>query len=226
MIDSNFLEVFIITNKRESFSYCYKSIENQSMKLPVTVIEGMSFVDANNKALKDCKSQFYFRIDDDFILNKHTFSFMCKTLKKHKKRNNVIMYDARLWEDFTTKVIRGLKIYNSELTRKLGQFKANHLGKIDKIFKKRVEKSKFGTIRDRLSVVGIHACASWKEQLRYEELWTNNAEVKHTKTTRSDMKRYKKSLSYQYDLSGDFLARLNKKRKSEFHRFLGREGKK
>tara|TARA_Y100000034_G_scaffold92333_1_gene111576 strand:- start:21803 stop:22486 length:684 start_codon:yes stop_codon:yes gene_type:complete len=225
MTYNNFLEAFIITNNRESFSYCYKSVEQQSIKLPIKVIEGMSFVDANNKALKDCRSQFYFRIDDDFILNKHAFAFMYKTLKNHKKNDNTILYGCRLWEDFTKKVIKGLKVYNTSLTRKLGKFKANNLGKIDKIFKKRVDKSKFGSVQDRMSVVGIHACATWEEQLRYEQLWTNNAKVKHKKTTRASMKKYGKDLPYQYELSGDFLINVNKKRKSSFYKFLRKKEK-
>ena len=219
------LEAFIITNKRESFPYCYKTVEDQTLSIPIHVIEGMSFVDANNKALRDCRSQFYFRIDDDFLLNKHTFKFMHSSLKGNKKRDSIIMYDCRLWEDFTSKVIRGLKVYNSILTNKLGNFKANKLGKIDKTFRDRVERSKFRTMRDRLSVVGVHSCASWGEQVKYEELWTSNASVKHTKTTRDDMKKYRKSLSYQAELVNTLLPRINKKRKSSFYKFLTRKKK-
>ena len=72
-------------------------------------------------------------------------------------------------------------------------------------------------------MVGVHACPSWKEQVRYEELWTNNAQVRHRKTTRSSMKKYKHTLAYQYDLSGSFLVKLNKKKKSGFNRFLRKE---
>jgi len=37
------------------------------------------------------------------------------------------------------------------------------------------------------------------------------------------MKKYKHTLAYQYDLSGSFLVKLNKKKKSGFNRFLRKE---
>ena len=65
MNNDNFLEAFVITNNRSSLKYCMDSVSRQDLNIQVTTIEGMSFVDANNKALKMCKSKFYFRIDDD-----------------------------------------------------------------------------------------------------------------------------------------------------------------
>ena len=214
-----FLEAFVITNNRSSLKYCMDSINKQELKIPITVISNMSFVDANNKALKMCKSKFYFRIDDDFLLNKYTFAFMNSVIRA-KNYNNIVLYDCRLWEDFTQKIIRGLKVYNSDLVRQLGGFSANKLGKIDKLFKKKIDNSKFATIRDKGSVVGIHSCPSWEDQVKYEKLWTSNAAINHKKTTRSDMKKYDKDLLYQSSLSGDFLVNLNRKNKTNFYRFM------
>lgn len=219
MKGDNLLEAFVITNNRSSLKYCVDSIGRQDMQIPVTIIEGMSFVDANNKALRECKSKFYFRIDDDFLLNKYTFSFMNSVIRS-KKHEDIVLYDCRLWEDFTQKIIRGLKMYNSNLVRRLGGFSANKLGKIDKLFKKKIDNSNFSTIRDKSSIVGIHSCPPWEDQIKYEHLWTKNATVKHRKTTRSSMKRYDKDLSYQYSLSDDFLINLNRKKKTKFHRFI------
>tara|TARA_Y100000034_G_scaffold101776_1_gene126278 strand:+ start:10 stop:681 length:672 start_codon:yes stop_codon:yes gene_type:complete len=219
MNNDNFLEAFVITNNRSSLKYCMDSVSRQDLNIQVTTIEGMSFVDANNKALKMCKSKFYFRIDDDFLLNKYAFSFMNDTIRANDY-NNIILYDCRLWEDFTQKIIRGFKMYNSDLVRKLGGFSANKLGKIDKLLKKKIESSNFSTIRDKKSVVGVHSCPSWEDQVQYEKLWTDNAVVKHRKTTRSNMKKYDKDLCYQYSLSDDFLVNLNRQNKTKFYRFI------
>lgn len=219
-MSSSFIEAFIITNGRSSFKYCLKSIENQTLSVPIRVIGDMSCVDANNKALVECRSNFYFKIDDDFILNKYAFEFMNNVLQCRRGADRVIMYDCRLWEDFTKKVIRGLKVYNTELSKSIGGFSVNKLGKIDKPFTKKIEKSGLRTIRDKSSIVGIHSCPPWEDQIKYEHLWTKNATVKHRKTTRSSMKRYDKDLSYQYSLSDDFLINLNRKKKTKFHRFI------
>jgi hypothetical protein len=211
------LEVFIITNGRSTFPYVKKAMEGQSIDLKITVLENMNWVDALNRCLGLCESTHYVRCDDDFILHPLAIEYVWE---KCKRKPNSALWLAKLWEDWTNKVAGGIKIYNKEVVLELGGFQASHLGKVDKMFKKQLDKSRFSMSGCKDSIVGLHACGKWKEQLRYEKLWSAMAKRPYQKTTHAQMAKYKKSVKEQYKMRTKFIEKKNKAKKTDFYKFI------
>ena len=219
------LEAFIITNGRSTFKYTKIALMQQSMKFKITVIKNMNWVDALNKCLKICTSTHYLRCDDDFILHPLAIEFMWERCRQNK---NAAFCVAKLWEDWTKKPVNGIKIYNKDIVLKLGGFSANHLGKVDKIFKKRLDRSKYSSSGCGKSVVGLHTCGEWEEQLRYEALWSSMSDTPYKKTTHKDMSVYKKSVKQQFKMRKTFIENKNKNKSknTDFYKFIKNRSKK
>lgn len=221
MIDlTNKLEVFIITNGRSTFEYCHRAIEDQEATFKIKVIRDMKWVDALNACLEQCETPHFLRVDDDFVLHKHALPYMWEVFRKHPNVGRMSMYLCLLWEDWTRKIAGGVKIYNKDIVKKLGGFKASkRFGKVDKVFYKAVRRSRYIYTKNK-SIVGLHTMGEWKEQLRYEKLWSDQSAAPYQKVTHKRMKRYSKDLEYQWSLRGDFLKRLNRKKRTQFYKYL------
>lgn len=213
------IEAFIITNGRSTFPYALKSLETQTCSIKITEIRDMKWVDALNFSLKLCKSKHYIRCDDDHLLHPRAVDFLW-----HKIRNEDSMatYSCKLWEDWSHRPGGGIKIYNTAIVRELGGFKANHFGKVDKEFAATVRASKFRRHGGGNILVGVHACAPFREQLRYEKLWSALATHPYQKSSRQGMMNYKKSIEKQFRMRLKFVEQWNRKEKNEFHKFLKR----
>jgi len=211
------LEAFIITNGRSTFDYVKRALEEQSMDFKITVIRDMKWVDALNKCVELCESTHYIRCDDDFILHPLAIEFMWENISQKPMSAFCV---AKLWEDWTRKPVGGIKIYNRDIVADLGGFKASHLGKVDKIFKKRLDRSKYSTSGCGKSIVGLHACGEWKEQLRYEALWSSLAKSPYKKTTHDVMSKYTKSVRQQFKMRKKFIENKNRSKKTDFYRFI------
>jgi len=214
------LEAFVITNGRSTFDACYNSVEQQQrVKFKITVHKDMGWLEANQKILKDCKSKFFVRIDDDMILHKHAIAFMWKIMNGQSDR--IALRGFRLWEPYSYKVVKGLKGYNLHLAQTIG-FRISKIGKIDKLFSadaaKRKCKVKYGT-----DVLGIHACGDFKEHLQYA-LMRGEDRGKNFSVERAWMKQhinaYPLSIRKQARLAGKFLRRLNREQQTKFAKFM------
>ncbi len=218
MLDlSDHLEAFIITNGRSTLEYALKALEGQTCKFKITVIRDMKWVDALNRCVKLCKTKHYLRCDDDHIFHPSAVHFMWKSIKR---KDNTALFACKLWEDWTKRIGGGSKMYNRELVRKIGGFRANHLGKVDKLFSARVRKSPYRLGGGGDSIVGLHCCAPFDEQVSYEKLWSKLATKPYQKTTHDSMKKYKKSIKEQYEMRTKFILKLNRKSKSGFYTFI------
>jgi len=73
--DHKDLEIFVITNGRETFKHVMASLKVQSASRKITVIRDMAWIDALNECAKLCKSKYFIRIDDDMVLHEYAVAY-------------------------------------------------------------------------------------------------------------------------------------------------------
>ena len=203
------ITAFLITNGRSSYQYALKALEEQSLKIPIVTIRDMNWVEANNLALETCPTDLMIRVDDDMFLHPRAVEFMLETYSSKP------MHRGKLYEPHTKRIAGRVKIYNCGQCREAGGFRANRLGKIDRIFERTIGHDNI-SIGDKQCPIGIHSCPSWAEQLRYERLWG------HRKSTREQMKRFRISLEEQYDMRIWKIERIAKQKNGRFWKWLGK----
>ena len=211
------MEAFVITNGRKTLDYTLRSIDEQTLHIKTTVIRDLKWVDALNLCCRQATSDFYFRIDDDMFLHKLAFEYYCEAIKLHK---NIGVYECKFWEDWSSKPAGSLKLYNSSVVKKIG-FRPNRLGKVDKTFAEDLSKTKYARIKDK-SMIGLHACASAEDQIRYRSLWKNNnstlSESEFSKTFDNLIHRCNKTLDDQYSVLSRIFS-INRRYKTGFYKF-------
>ncbi len=175
------LEIFVITNGRNTFKYVMKSLKKQSIERKITVIENMKWVDALNKCIDLCESKFFLRVDDDMILHEYCVEYYLSKMPRMDRKAGGV-YVCRLWEDWSNKPVHGLRMYSHKAARRLG-FVPSKLGKVDKVFHKKLGSIKKRQIRDT-SIVGVHALGSTEDQKMYRDLWRD----KNVKISKQEFK--------------------------------------
>ncbi len=215
------IEAFIITNGRSTFKYALQSLEEQKEKIKITVIRDMKWADAVNECVKLCKSLYFVRVDDDMFLHSLCVPYMFTRIQRSKRKGRICAYTCRLWEDWQQKIAGRVKIYNNKLVKKMGGFKVNKFGKMDKPFSATARKRNLLVVKND-SIVGVHAGAPWEEQKKYRQLWENqNTSGKPSKTKEYllSQKRYKRSLEAQFKLLNS-MEKKNKREKTGFYNFM------
>ncbi|MDI6448143.1 glycosyltransferase [Anaerobaca lacustris] len=214
--------IFSFTNGRSTFDYSVRSLtDSWDRHETIVVLRDMPFFEAATKCLKDCRTPYFFKVDDDFILHPKAIAYMRKQVLEYPCPEELGIYYCHLWEDWTGRVRQSIKVYRAEALRRIGGFQTNDQGKVDEATKVALERAGFKVVEDP-SVVALHACGSWEEQLEYERLWSAMAEVPYQKPTRDAMKTYcgTKSLDTQYAMRLDMLESINRQLGTPFHRFL------
>ena len=201
-------EAVIITNGRSSFRYAHKALRQQTARCKIHVIRNMPWVEANNHALEVVKAPLMLRVDDDMFLHPRALEFLLQTM-----RCSSVMHRGKLYEPHTRRIAGRTKIYRVEAVKAIGGFRANRLGKIDRMFERDAGADNI-TIADKRTPVGIHSCPPWREQRKYEALWG------HKKSTRMAMKLFRMPLRAQYDMRIWKIERTAKQRDSKFWRWL------
>jgi hypothetical protein len=217
---NNIIDVFIITNGRSTFPYCIKSVESQiGVKFNLAIIRDMEWQAAHERILKKCKSKFALRVDDDMLLHPMALRFMYECVKDQNDR--IALRGWRLWEPWSNKVCKGIKVYNYKAAKKIG-FKLDHLGKIDKPFTKNAEKAGY-KIKYTRDVVAIHSCGDFEEHLKY---WEMRGEAKDGRKTEKRIwaenliKSCHMNLQEQYDLNKKFIKDYNIEKGYDFGKFI------
>lgn len=217
-------EIFIITNGRSTCKYCIQSILDQKVPITFTVIQSKKWKHALHDIMERCQSPYFLRVDDDFILHKQSLKYILESLKLYKTEN-VAQYSYLLWETWTRKGISGVKLYNTAAMRAIGGHQFDKFGKTDRKTNQALRKAGYVLIRDR-SIIGLHACGTWKEQSRYEILWQKASATEYKKSTNLEMKKYCEThdIPAQVKLNGSFLRSKNKfsakKKNTNFYYFL------
>lgn len=221
---TKYLDVFVITNGRESFDYVIKTLENQiNVKFNLVIFRDMPWLDACNACLNYSDLPFYIRIDDDMLLHPYTLQFFDYTLKT-KEDAAAIIYHYRLWEPWNKRLCGGLKVYNRELSKVIG-FEVDDRGKVDKIFKKKALKKNYKYVGSNSSAVGIHAACSFDENMKYIKLRDGERnkidfEIRKKELVKLDEVYKNCSLDKQVILANKGLYKENKKRNSLFFKFI------
>jgi GT2 family glycosyltransferase/predicted O-methyltransferase YrrM len=216
------LTVFSFTNGRSTFEHSIRSLMNSSdLKEQITVLPNMRFLDAAARCVETCETPYLLKLDDDFILHPKALAYMRDRVLAYPRPEELGIYYCHLWEDWTSRVRESVKIYNVEALRKIGGFQPDHWGKVDRTTLARLEQAGFKIVADP-SVVALHACGTWEEQLEYERLWSEAAGTSYQKPTHEAMKKYcgTKSLDEQYGMRRGFLESVNRQLDTPFHKFL------
>ncbi len=214
--------VVCITNGRSTFEYSVRSVmESRDLQDRVEGISGMHFMDAAAKCIELSETPYFFKVDDDFFLHPAAIAYMRKKVLEHPRPEKLGMYYCHLWEDWTSRVRESIKVYNVEALKKIGGFKADQYGKVDRTTLARLQEAGYEIVADP-SVVAIHACGSWQEQLEYERLWSSMGEQPYRKPTHDAMEKYcgTKSLDEQYEMRCGFLEQVNRQLDTPFQEFL------
>ncbi len=219
--ETNFT-IFSFTNGRSTFDYSIRALADSWDRYEqIVILQDMHFLEAVTKCLADCETPYFFKVDDDFILHPKAIAYMRKQVLEYPHPEELGIYYCHLWEDWTSRVRQSIKVYRTEALRRIGGFQVNHQGKVDETTKAALERAGFKVVADP-SVVALHACGTWQEQLEYERLWSAMAETPYKKPTHDAMKAYcgTKSLDTQYAMRLGTLEFINRKLDTPFHRFL------
>jgi glycosyltransferase involved in cell wall biosynthesis/MoaA/NifB/PqqE/SkfB family radical SAM enzyme/predicted O-methyltransferase YrrM len=214
--------IFCFTNGRSTFDYCVRSLTDSWDRNEKTVVlRDMDFFEATAQCLEDCETPYFFKVDDDFLLHPQAIAYMRKKVLEYPYPEELGIYYCHLWEDWTSRVRQSIKVYRAEALRRIGGFQANDQGKVDEATKAALERAGFKVVEDP-SVVALHACGTWEEQLEYERLWSAMADAPYKKPTHDAMKAYcgTKSLDTQYAMRLGTLESINRQLNTPFHRFL------
>jgi len=218
------LDVFIITNGRSTFEYCHKAlIEQNRILVNIRIIKDKKWIDANNYCVANCHSGFFLRVDDDMILHPNALLFInmeYDRIGRGKKR--MAMRFWKLWEPWRRQPVNAIKLYQRRLVKAVGGFKTNKFGKIDAAFTSQVKASKYSISANR-SMIGVHACSTAEENIRYAEMRGEQASKDFNRKRKrlvKDIGRYKGTVESQYEMAtGSGLEGINKKYKTDFHKF-------
>lgn len=213
------VEAFVITNGRETFDYVLRSLKEQSVPINITVIKDMKWEDALNQCVKLCKSDYFIRIDDDMFLHRLCFQYYSKKITGLSKKCGV--YTCRLWEEWSQKPIHGLRLYNTNLANKL-QFRTSKLGKVDKLYRQRMEDIGFFEARDK-SIVGVHALAGQIDQRKYRDLWRDKncklSPLEFSRTFDNKIHKVNLSLDDQYFMLSR-MRKINSRYKTPYAQYI------
>lgn len=219
MIDlAGMIDIFIITNGRSTFEYCEKSLQLQKdVKFNINIIRDKGWQEAHEELLRRSNSRFVLRVDDDMLLHPSSLKFMYTCVKEQSDK--IALRGWRLWEPWSNKICKGIKVYNTKIANKIG-FHLDHLGKIDKPFTINAKKHGY-KIKYTRDIVAIHSCGNFKEHLRYWDMRGESAGSNFRakkKWAKGLIKYFSMTLKEQYGLTGEFLKQLNKG--VEFGNFL------
>ncbi len=214
--------IFSFTNGRSTYEYSARSLaDSWDRQAEIVVLRDMHFSDAVRECVERCDTPYFFKVDDDFILHPKAVAYMRKRVLEYPNPDELGIYYCHLWEDWTSRVRQSVKVYRAEALRHIGGFKADYLGMVDKATKAALERAGFKVVKDQ-SVIALHACGSWEEQLEYERLWSSVADKPYRKSTHNAMKEYcgTKSLDQQYAMRLEWLEDVNRQLNTPFHTFL------
>ncbi|KKN09479.1 hypothetical protein LCGC14_1046200 [marine sediment metagenome] len=214
------LEIFVITNGRKTFEFTMKSLENQTQKRKITVIRDMKWVNALNKCIDLCESEFFLRIDDDMAIHQFAIAYYInRTIRVRKSKTGV--YVCKLWEDWSNKPAGGLRMYRHDITSKI-RFRPSKLGKVDKVFRDDLQRRRWKQTKDK-SILGLHMLGSIEDQQKYRKLWRDkNASISRKAfgdTFDNKIHPVDQSLTKQFRVLKK-IRRLNKKYDTKFLRFM------
>jgi len=200
-------DICVFTNGRSSFDYCMKSIESQTIKANIHLYENLQVANSMNHIIRNDKiSEYFVKIDDDFILHPSAFEYMEKLIPFN---DDVGFKYWHLFDAATSSNIQSVKMYSKTRALDAGGFIPDNSGRIDVNFMHNTKKCGNKIIKDN-SVIAVHSCPPMHEQNRYEKIWKRSSPARvHSKPNKQYMRMYKKTLEEQYRESEKWIIKSN-----------------
>lgn len=201
-------DICVFTNGRSSFDYCMKSIESQTIKANIHLYENLQVANSMNQIIKDDNvSEYFVKIDDDFILHPYAFEYMEKFIPFN---DNVGFKYWHLFDAATSSNIQSIKMYSKTKALEVGGFIPDESGRIDVNFMHKIKDNGNKILKDD-SVIAVHCCPPMHDQNKYEKIWKRASPTRmHTKPNKHYMRKYKKELIEQYEESEKWINKSNK----------------
>lgn len=223
---TNFIDVFLITNGRGSFPYALKSIKRQKgIKFNLYILRNFKWIDACNIVMNYSNLRYAVRVDDDMLLNSHTFLFFNYLINKNKLKN-VVMFHIKLCEPWNNRLANKVKVYNRKLTQNIG-FQTDERGKVDKIFNTKRKNRGYKYSGDKKSFVGIHACCEAEDNSKYTKLfgwkYGRDLEIRKKEIIRLDKLFKKYPYKKQLKMANEYLLKANGKVNSNFYKLYSKK---
>lgn len=200
-------DICVFTNGRSSFDYCMKSIESQTIKANIHLYENLKVADSMNQIIRDPNvSEYFVKIDDDFMLHPYAFEYMEKFVPFN---DNVGFVYWHLFDAASSSNIQSIKMYSKTKALESGCFTPDTSGRIDVNFMHSIRGNGNKIVKDD-SVIAVHCCPSMREQNKYEKIWKRaSPSGSHSKPNKHYMLTYKKTLEEQYKESEKWINESN-----------------
>lgn len=211
------IEAAIFTNGRSSFPRMLESVNRQTSPFVHHTISGMDIVDAMNSALDKCSSEYFVKIDDDFMLHPLAFAFIEECIEKHA-REDVAFYWWHLWDFAERKSIQSLKVYNTKLAKKVG-FRSDERGRIDLCFIHDTKEKGLKSL-SYTDVLAVHAQCPVEDEREYQKMWAKLSSSGFYVSDYASKKRRKSTLDEQFDESPQLIEVVNRRCRTEFSKFM------
>jgi len=218
---SGLLTVFIITNGRSTYDYCHKALEaSQGALFKYKVIRDKGWLEANQSILDECETPYFVRVDDDMLVHPRCIEYMAHCVSNENDKK-IALRQWKLWEFYSDKPIRSIKMYSRDLARKIG-FRINHLGKIDKTFRQDCVKDEL-KIQSYKDIIAVHSCGEVDEHLEYAKMRGEHKGEDFEKKARfikNSISKLTMDLDAQYGAMHKKLMKEAKKDKSDFYYWI------
>lgn len=238
------IDICLFTNGSTSFEYALRSVQAQTVKTNIHIIENLSISEGIKKCLELCQSEYFMKVDDDMFLHPRTIEFFIKSIPLYEKKNHtrkrrnlsicrqgrrhsqkVDMWGSCLWEFWKGGVglKHSIKAYRHSTASK-HDWRTDARGKVDKVFLKYLNHNN-GIGNIDYSIVAVHALRDVESQKLYRDIWVQNSASDSarelSKLDSDQVKIFRDVPSYddQYQKL-DLLPALNRRRKTSFGAML------
>jgi len=217
----NFLDVYVISHKRDTLSYCLKCLAAQTYANIACVYIDIESADATNDIVQNTTAPFFLRVDDDMYLHKKAVAYINEVCRdnKHSPMLAFKLYDTALASSSWCGTV---KAYNTDVCRNY-VFTDNGDWSLDHNFVTYLRQQNCKYYEDA-SVVGLHAhLAKADTEVYLKKLKNKYPSVERWYGTYKFDKRvtgYNGSPSKQYEAHTRLIEKDNLMRGTDFNLFM------
>lgn len=171
------ITVFVPTHNRSTLVFCLASLVAQTAKFAEkTVVHNLSMCDALTVVMRQCKTKYVLKCDDDFMLHPSALAWMLSDVAAVGWKTKDAMHWWHLWDIRERRKIQSIKIYSLSAMKTIG-FRCDHFGRVDPLFLRNAKRRGFAIV-GHPRVVALHGSGSRNEQIECRLRWRQNASAK------------------------------------------------